>query len=115
MTMCCEQGKLPQPKTRTAYLPLINMTPSLQNTLMMAIAKAQEVMCNGGQGFVLFTCDLQLYKVELDVKWAYPDQFSNVILRLGGMHSLMSFIGDIGKLMAEAGLSKSMCNGFFDG
>ena len=54
---------------------------------------------------MLFTWDLQLYKVTLDVKWAYPDRFSNVIPRLGGMHSLMSFVGCIGTLMENSGLS----------
>ena len=55
--------------------------------------------------FVVFNCDLQLYRVALEVQWTYPERFSNVILRLGGMHSPMSFIGSIGTLMADTGLS----------
>ena len=34
--------------------------------------------------------------------------FLNVILRLGGMHMLMSFMGSIGSLMADSGLTEIM-------
>jgi hypothetical protein len=40
------------------------------------------------------------------VKWAYPDQFSDVIPRLGWMHSLMSFVECIGTLMENSGLEE---------
>ena len=69
---------------------------------------------NIGQQFVVFTCDLQLYRVALEVQWTYPERFSNVILRLGGMNSLMSFIGSLGTLMADTGLSDIMSS-VFDG
>ena len=75
------------------------------DTIMTAMSKAQEITGQSGQTFVIFTCDLQLYKVALEVKWAYPRRFENVILRLGGMHTLMSFIGAVGTLMADSGLA----------
>ena len=40
------------------------------------------------------------------MKWAHPDDFSDVILRLGGMHVLMSFVGAVGTLMQGLGLSE---------
>ena len=55
--------------------------------------------------FVVLPCDLQVYRVALEVQWIYPEKFSNIILRLGWMHSLMSFIGSIGTLMTDTGLS----------
>lgn len=36
----------------------------------------------------------------------YPDDFSDVILRLGGMHMLMSFVGAVGTLLQGSGLSE---------
>jgi len=100
------QGRSPQPKTKTVYLPLIDLVPSHPDTIMTAMTEAQQLTHRIGQKFVLFTCDLQLYKVALDVKWAYPDKFSDVIPRLGGMHSLMSFVGCIGTLMENSGLAE---------
>ena len=49
---------------------------------------------------------MQLYKVGVDIMWANPQAFPNVILRLGGMHTLMSFAGCVGSLMNEAGLQE---------
>ena len=41
-------------------------------------------------------------RVAVDAVWTYPEQFGDVILRLGGIHMLMSF----GALMADSGLSE---------
>ena len=57
-----------------------------------------------GQEFVVFTGDLQLYKVVMNILWAYPDQFWNFIMRLGGMHTLFSFVGSTGTLIAGSKL-----------
>lgn len=101
-----QQGVSVQPKTRAVYLPLIDMIPSDPDTMMTALAQAQQLTSKMGQEFVIITCDLQLYRVALHVIWTYPDRFSNVIMRLGGMHCLMSFVGSIGSLMAESGLAE---------
>ena len=106
------QGQTEQSKTKTAYLPLIDLVPSHPDTIMTAMVETQKVTHNADQKFVLFTCDLQLYKVALDVKWAYPERFSDVIPRLGGMHSLMSFIGCIGTLMENSGLEEVLSDVF---
>ena len=36
--------------------------------------------------------------------WVYPEKFTNVYLRLRGVHMLTSFVGSIGKLMQNSGL-----------
>ena len=40
------------------------------------------------------------------MKWAHPDDFSDVILRHDGMHMLMSFVGAVGTLIQGLGLSE---------
>ena len=102
------------PKTVANYLPLIDMIPSDPDTMMTAMVQAQKLTENTGQKYVVFTCDLQLYRVALQILWVYPKKFQNVILRLGGMHALMSFIGCVGTLMAESGLSEIL-DGTFAG
>ena len=54
----------------------------------------------------------QLYRVIVHVKWAYPKLFETLILRLGGMHMLMSFVGCVGTLMADTGLKEVMESAF---
>ena len=51
-------------KTKSVYLPLIDMKPSNPDTMMTAMSKAQEITDQSGQRFVILTCDLQLYKVQ---------------------------------------------------
>ena len=65
-------------------------------------------MKSTGQDIVVFTCDQQLYKVAVNITWANPERFQNFILRLGGMHFIMNFIGCVGTLMADTGLSDVM-------
>ena len=65
-----------------------------------------------GQTITIFTNDQQLYRVAVNVKWVYPERFTQFIPRLGGMHTLMSFIGCVGNLMAESGLEDVMKSAF---
>ena len=105
---CREAGQYVNAKTNADYLLLIDMTPSDPDTIMTALCKAQSVTGKYGQDFTVFTGDLQLYRVAVNIIWAYPEKFNNVVLRLGGMHLLMSFIGSVGTLMAESGLCEIM-------
>ena len=53
----------------------------------------------------MFTADLQLNRVAVNIMWAYPEKFDNAVVLLGRMHGTqMSFKGSIGSLMAESGL-----------
>lgn len=102
------QGVSMQPKTTAAYLPLIDMTPSNPDTIITALHEAKRLTKERGQKNAIFTSDQQLYKIAVEVKWAYPKEFSDVIIRLGGMHMLMSFVGAVGTLMKGTGLSEVM-------
>ncbi len=95
-----------QPQTKAAYLPLIDMPPADHDTILTAMTKAQTITLKTGQKFTLFTADLQLYKLVVDIKWTYPDKFTTLFPRLGGMHTLMSFIGCVGTIMEETGLAE---------
>ena len=103
-----EQGQSSSAKTNAVYLPLIDMTPSDPDTIMTALRNSQSLTVPYGQDFIVFTGDLQLYRVAVNVLWSYPEQFANVVLRLGGMYTLMSFAGYVGNLLAESGLAEIM-------
>ena len=107
-----QPGQSPQLKAKAVYLPLICMTPLHPDTQRSSTAFAHVHTSNFGQQFVVLTCNLQLCRDALEVQWTYPKRFSNVILRLGGMHSLMSFTGSIGTLMAKTSLSDIMSSVF---
>lgn len=101
-----DQGVSMEPETSAVYLPLIDMPPSDPDTIMTSLHEARRLTKERGQKNTLFTCDQQLYKVAIDIQWAYPKDFSDVIVRLGGMHMLMSFVGAVGALMQGSGLNE---------
>ena len=98
-----ESGRGIQNATIAIHLPLIDKPLKDHLTMMTALVEAICLTEESCQPYTIFTCDQQLHKIVLDIKWTY-EKFQNVISRLGGMHSLMSFVGSIGCLMLNAGL-----------
>ena len=69
------------------------LSGSHPDTMIKAMVRAQELTFDIGQRFTLLTCDQQLYRVAVQVLWSHPERFTEMYLRLGGMHALMSFVG----------------------
>ena len=69
--------------------------------MLTAMTEAERLTQEVGQDIVVFTCGQPLYRVAVNISWAQPDRFHNMVLRLGGLHFLMSYIGCVGALMAE--------------
>ncbi len=103
-----EQGQSVKAKTKAVYLPLIDMAPAEPTTMLTAMIEAQKLSNATGQVYTIFTNDQQLYRVAVNITWVYNDLFLNFIRRLGGMHTLMSFVGAVGTLMADTGLESIM-------
>lgn len=96
------EGQSLQPITRAVYLPLIDLPPAKHDIMLTSMLKVKWLTEKTGQTFTLFTLDQQLYKIAVEVLWSLPELFpKNFIIRLGGMHLLMSFIGAVGNLMME--------------
>ena len=72
----------------------------------------EEATINAGQNVTLMTCDQQLFRVMVDIKWTDPERWKNLYPRLGGMHWLVSFIGSVGKLMKNSGLDMILKSSF---
>jgi len=75
------------------------MPPADPDTIITAMNKAQKLTEETGQDFTLFTADQQLYRIVVEIQWAYPHLFPHLVPRLGGMHMLMSFVGAVGALI----------------
>ena len=94
------------------YTPLTDMKPSDPDTILTATVEAQRMTQITNQSITIFTVDQQLYRITVNVLWAYPEQFQNFTPRLGGMHMLMSFVGAVGTLMNNTGLEELMNSAF---
>lgn len=109
-----EEGLSLQQKTRAIYLPLIDMPPAEYDTVLTSMLQVKRLSEAAGQPFTVLTFDQQLYRYAVEIQWARPDVFpqSTFLIRLGGMHMLMSFVGAVGNLMTETGLSDVMSSAF---
>ena len=107
-----EQGHVTQPKTKVVYLPLIDSPPSNPSTMRVCMLRAKKVSEATGQEYVIFTADQQLYRVALHIQWTDQITFKNIYLRLGGMHILMSYVGCVGTLMENTGLTEVLSGPF---
>ena len=79
-----EKGVSQGKKTKCMYTPLIDLTASDPSRMVTAVVEAERLTNMTGQINAIFTADEQLYRVLVDIKWAYPDRFRHFIPRLGG-------------------------------
>ena len=76
--LCREQGRSIQPATRAIYTPLIDMDPADPDTMFTAM-EGKRLTAECGQTVTIFTNDQQLYRVAVNVKWVYPERFTQAV------------------------------------
>ena len=94
------------------YTPIIDRKPADHTSMLSAIKQGKYLTKQSGQTFTVFTADQQLYRIVVDIMWAYPELSKEVIPRLGGMHWLTSFVGCVGTLMQNSGLEEILKKAF---
>ena len=111
-----EEGQSLKPKIRAIYLPMIDMPPAEYYTILTSTLHVKRMSESTGQQFMLFTLDQQLYRYAVEIQWDLPEVFppSSFILRFGGMHMLMTFIGAVWNLMTETGLADIMSSALLE-
>ena len=97
--------------SKVINLPFIINPPSNEETIFTALRLAAAHAKNLGFKFTFVTFDLPLYMKALQILLSVPpeSELSCVVLRLGGFHLLMSFLGCIGHIMADSGLKELLC------
>ncbi|KAE8752846.1 hypothetical protein FOCC_FOCC000584, partial [Frankliniella occidentalis] len=102
------QGTSPYSLTATLPLPFVNLNPSDPTTVFTCLDFAAETASKHGQQFCSVTFDQPLFWKAMDIILSSPQNspVRKVIVRLGGFHLLMSFMGSIGHLMAGSGLEE---------
>ena len=94
-----------KPATIYMFGPLIDAPLSRPDTVLKTLSYFGRTLTELGMKASNLSADMQLYIVATLVKWAsHGNRFKLVILRPGGMHTLMSFNGCIGNLMKASGL-----------
>ncbi|KMQ90383.1 hypothetical protein RF55_9871 [Lasius niger] len=100
---------LPYTKSKIIALSFLNQPPSNYSTVYSVLIHAVEETKKMTQTTCIVTFDQPLYIKARDIvaaESAKPGNLSNVIVRLGGFHLLMSNLGSIGYIMGNSGLSE---------
>ena len=94
--------------SRILFLPFIHHPASNLNTIYTTLNSIHDNMKFHGHEACVVTFDQPLFiKAREIVAASEPgSELSKIIIRLGGFHLIMSFLGSIGYLMAGSGLKE---------
>lgn len=90
-------------------MPLINAPAHDMDTLTTVVHRCRAVATSLGQKYVVLTVDEALYQRLLPLKWATKELEECLIVRLGGLHTAMNFLGVIGRYVEGSGLLQVWC------
>lgn len=93
-------------KTSVTYLPFINSPPNEYSTVHTSLQYALNNSQEAGATVCFVTFDQPLYLKAREITCG------TIVVRLGGFHTLMSFMGCIGHTMAGSGLKDVLCQVF---
>ena len=96
-------------KSSIEFLPMIDLNPSdmtcIYSTLLFVSSHAR---CYNVTPILTFDQPLWWKAVLIQMSVPTNSEIKNIVLRLGGFHTEMSFLGAIGHLMADSGLRELM-------
>ena len=88
------------------YMPVINApiteAATVQRVLQISLEASQEL----GQPYTFVTFDLAVAKKAYDIVWQNPKLYKTVIIHLGVFHTIMSYLGALGKLLHGSGFEE---------
>lgn len=91
-------------RSNIQILPFVNQDPSQPDTIYSALCFAQKLSEEHGLGVCPVTFDQPLYIKATEIVKSSPTQLNNIVIRLGGFHLLMSYMGSVGYVMGGSGL-----------
>ena len=81
------------PVSRVGHLPIINAPAHEYDVIWTVMNRSMDIAKALGQEYAIITFDEQLYSKAKQLQWFKPEQCRNVIIMLGGFHTLMNFDG----------------------
>ena len=77
---------------------------TLHSTVYTVMTNVQKMTRLLGQKTSVITFDEAIYCKAKEIQWRCPEEFSDLVLRLGGFHMVLVFLASIGKLYQSSGL-----------
>lgn len=94
------------PGQTTTFLPMIDLNPTsyscIYSTLKFVCSEAEKLNIP----LPVITFDQCLWIRTMEVICSRPEEFPKILIRLGGFHTLMSYLGTIGELLGGSGIEE---------
>ena len=87
------------------YMPIIPAPAHEMDTLMTVLLRCKQVTESLGQTVTVVTLDQALFCRARELLWLCPEMLDKVVVRLGGFHISMNYLGVLGQHFAHSGLS----------
>lgn len=100
----------PVEKTTIGYGPFFPESPTRPDVVAESVNYCVGVAKELGQDHCIITCDQAIYEIVLTLQKKYPKKYGNIIIRMGGFHIVMNFLGAIGYLMKSTGIEDILVN-----
>ena len=91
-------------RSSIGYLTPVMQPITQHETVLHCLRTSVEVSAKLGQDYTFVTFDLAAAKLAFNTIWNFPDEFKNVQVHLGAFHTMCSYLGSLGKMMAGSGL-----------
>ena len=99
-----EMSSITLPRTVIGCCPMIAGSPTQYSTIYTVVKTVQEMFKHLQQSTAVITFDLAIYSNAKEIHWRYPEEFQNLVIRLGGFHIALNYLALIGKMFQESGL-----------
>lgn len=90
--------------TNIGYCPMIDGSPTESSTVYTVMKNVQAMMTSLRQGESVITFDLAIYVKAKEIQWRRPEEFSNMVIRLGGFHVATNYLSLLGKKYDGSGI-----------
>ena len=92
------------PQTTIAYGPIFPSSPTNPDVVKSSVDYFMTLSRKLGQDDTVITCDQAIYDIVKGLVKKYPQQYTSLVVRLGGFHIAENFLGTIGFFMKGSGI-----------
>ena len=86
------------------YLPTIDAPATNMSTVFEVLRQSVQIKESLKLKSIVVVFDQALYAKAADITWKHSERFKSIVLRLGGFHTIVTFLGILGKRFQDAGL-----------
>ena len=96
--------KSDQSITTVGFMPILNAPITAYDTIHSVMKLCQAMMEAMARKYTVITFDEAVFFKAMELIWSNPNEYKNIIVRLGGFHIILTFLKVIGKRFESSGI-----------